>query len=600
MKIDSFCIRQFQSYAEAQTVKLDRHVTVVAGRNNVGKSALLRALQLPTRPQEGGHSGLRVTYCMDLADVTALEAAFPAGDATNGRANVDALEWLTSKGQPVRVEADFLQLGPLAPTDPQQLLLAALRLPAHEAYTEGELGSALGWANGPYQGGRFGLSAIESLVRIVASRTVFLGPRKIDQGRTHLAATRDLEPDARNLTSVLLHLQLNDLDVFGEVRSIMQNAFPDIRDVSVGTEGSSQGALMGEPMLYFHGRETPIPLRLCGSGLEQMLALAVGVLSARLPMLFLIDEPQAYLHPHAERSLLALLDQNRQHQYVVASHSHVMLRSRPLSHARLVYLEGGESRIAHETDDDQVLSELGVTASDLWLSDNVLWVEGPTEEEVLRAIATHYFAYAEVASLTIRRMPQAVSRFVGGRQQSMEAAYRFCTDTSRAIAPVPIRMHFLFDRDEKTPSDLARLDEASGGTSRVLSVRETENLFLDAELLQRGIASRIAVLERDGVEDLTTPSVIDVAAELDALLQEVDDVNLFPNGLSESLDPLAAVKGSEVLSRIWWSSLTSPYDKPRDGSALTAVALNHRPQVLEPLVAVLAEVIGHTPAGPQL
>ena len=52
-----------------------------------------------------------------------------------------------------------------------------------------------------------------------------------------------------------------------------------------------------------------------------MLALAVGVLTATEPQLFLIDEPQAYLHPAAERSMLSLLESHPQHQYIIATHS---------------------------------------------------------------------------------------------------------------------------------------------------------------------------------------------------------------------------------------------------------------------------------------
>src|SRR5262249_32310445 len=134
-------------------------------------------------------------------------------------------------------------------------------------------------------------------------------------------------------------------------------------------------------VLYKDGRV--VPLKHCGTGIEQLLIVATGVLSEPHPCVFLIDEPHAHLHPFAERELLRFIDRHRHHQYIVATHSGVFLNSVRLSQARLVYQEGARTRISAIQRAMQVLAELGFTAADLWSHDVLVWVEGPTEVAII-------------------------------------------------------------------------------------------------------------------------------------------------------------------------------------------------------------------------
>ena len=334
------------------------------------------------------------------------------------------------------------------------------------------------------------LGALMSLSNGAATRILYLAPRRVDQGPRHLYQSTDLQPDARNLTDVLLNLILNHpYDTFAEVQSLMQTAFPGLRGLAVPTPEQSGGnnQLQGEPHVYFDGRADPIPLRLCGTGLEQMLALAIGVLTARGPQLVLIDEPQAYLHPHAERSMLRLFDEHPEHQFIIATHSHTLLRSQPLTQARLLSLEDGRTRVAHIQDEQQVLGELGISAADLWLVDRLLWVEGPTEERVFKLLAAEALSAADRSTMGIRRMPEA-SRFAGSTREA-QAAYDFCAEVAKVIAPLAVQMLFVFDADEKSADFGERIQKASHDRAEFLPVRELENLFLEPELLHRGLVA---------------------------------------------------------------------------------------------------------------
>ncbi len=405
-KLSRFSIEEFQSFYEPQEIVLHDHLTLIAGRNNVGKSALLRALQLPVVAQEGARAGCKVGYdiCADRHD---LERAYPQA-AMGDEGSRQVLDWLLSFAEDdlLTLRARYWYTGELQPTRPEGLTIAEMNLPEIGVRIEGKVGTQLGWTGGPFEGGALGVRELETFARSTIANVLYLGPRRVEQGRRHLRPSRELLPDARNLSDVLLRLQLNDLPTFERVRSVMQQAFPEIENLSMGTADDEPSAVAGEPELYFAGRPGPIPLRLCGSGIEQMLALGVGILTAPSPRLILIDEPQAYLHPHAERSLLSLLDEHPEHQYVVASHSHMLLRARGVDQVRLLHLRDGATTIMGDAGDAAVLAELGVSAADLWLNDKILWVEGPTEEEVLRPLAEKLFAPAQLATLAIKRMPQ--------------------------------------------------------------------------------------------------------------------------------------------------------------------------------------------------
>jgi predicted ATP-dependent endonuclease of OLD family len=62
MPLESFSLRGFQSYSNMQTVPLDPNLTLITGRNNVGKSSLLRAMRIFEDQQEGAYDDFRISY----------------------------------------------------------------------------------------------------------------------------------------------------------------------------------------------------------------------------------------------------------------------------------------------------------------------------------------------------------------------------------------------------------------------------------------------------------------------------------------------------------------------------------------------------------
>jgi hypothetical protein len=568
MRLWQLALQGFQSYAEEQVIDIDEHVTLLAGRNNVGKSALLRALQAPFARQEGATARFRLTYTWEVSSV----------DLSSVQRGM-ALEWLLEAGDPKSVRAVFTgRIGADGELGPDQLTVASLEI---LGYARSNAGG--GWdIQVQTEASGAALRILTELVKQWAEQTLYLAPRRIETGIRQLSHATELMPDARNLSDVLLNLELSErFGMFEEVESVMRSAFPGLRGLSVAARNQTGGAqLQGEPHVYFEGSPESVPLRLCGTGLEQMLAMAVGVLTAKQPRLVLIDEPQAYLHPHAERSMLSLFASHPEHQYIIATHSHTLLASQPLRRTRLLSLQGGRTRVAQVADEQDALEALEVSAADLWLVDRLIWVEGPTEERVFELVATHVLPESERSTLGIHRMPDA-SQFASKTSKKAEATFRFCAEVARAIAPIAVEMRFVFDSDEKSSDFVQRLNEVSNNRTIFLPVREIENLFLVPALIHECIAQTCA---EANIQEPTPESVSKMFGEL---LAAVDDKRLYPAGPPDTSKNVTVVKGSRLLQELWWEFVGSDYRKVEDGERLARLSLARGSDELRPLEELL-------------
>lgn len=572
----SFSVQDFQSYRDTQTLTIDPRLTLIAGRNNVGKSALLRALRIFIEGQEGAGEAFEVTFRWHVLLAELVSFVSP------GPAELDPLvAWLREREEHTLV-ATFVINGGVPNVAPGNLHLQQIELAELEGFASGPPGTALGWRSGPLNGSAAGVDVVQHLVEKLVREVAFIGPRVITPGVRQLTPQPALQPDAGNLPNVIAQLQLaQPTTTFVELVSFMREAFPEVETVTAMpalAEGTAEPAIF-----YAEAPTTAVPLRLCGSGVEQMLALATGVLTVPDGRLFLIDEPQAYLHPHAERSFLSFLENHPEHQYVIATNSGFLLNARPIGNARLLTMEVGATRVTQVSSADELLTELEITAADLWLAEAVLWVEGPSEVAVVDLLAAELGGGRRLG-LSIKRMPGSASRFTSENERRAQEVYRFCQEIIEAVTPLGIPTRFLFDSDDKSDEVKERIATASGGRAEFLPVRELENLFLDPQLVHAALSRRCQLLDRP------TPGAPDVQRELDALLEQTGDQKLYPRGLSDGEVARDRIRGSEVLDRLFWIFTTSEYDKTEDGRTIAEMALEHDPGLLDPLRDVLTRL----------
>lgn len=142
------------------------------------------------------------------------------------------------------------------------------------------------------------------------------------------------------------------------------------------------------------------------SGERQALIIVSRVLSAatRTPLV-LIDEPDAYLHPHLSKRLFSALERGvgPAGQLIVATHSPAILDG--ISPSAILRLGHGSlaTGIADETDRIDLYREAGFRASALTQADLLVVTEGETDATLL--------------ALSIPELSQASVRAAGGKSQ---------------------------------------------------------------------------------------------------------------------------------------------------------------------------------------
>ena len=113
-----------------------------------------------------------------------------------------------------------------------------------------------GWGDHSRIGGNAAIGPLLELARANAANVSYIGPRRIDEGPQLLRPDKELQADARNLTSVLYYLRSDELPLFRALMETITKAFPEIdeRSIQVDTE---HGQNQGEPVVWYVGRALP-------------------------------------------------------------------------------------------------------------------------------------------------------------------------------------------------------------------------------------------------------------------------------------------------------------------------------------------------------
>lgn len=180
-----------------------------------------------------------------------------------------------------------------------------------------------------------------------------------------------------------------------EAQKILRYLLDHTQDV---TEIKARPEFKWRDLVSFHFDTTDadgvvVPLVKRGAGLRRLLMVAyfqylAAEKQADIPFenrIFAIEEPETYLHPGAQRSLIASLERIAQdNQFICSSHSPVFAgRSEPEALA-LIIREGREARCVQGQDLDpyDVAAELGVEPSDqIYAYTACVFVEG--EDDIL-------------------------------------------------------------------------------------------------------------------------------------------------------------------------------------------------------------------------
>ncbi|MCA1607312.1 MAG: AAA family ATPase, partial [Acidobacteria bacterium] len=228
-----------------------------------------------------------------------------------------------------------------------------------------------------------------------------------------------------------------------------------------------------------------------GSGIREALRLVLD-LEFEKPEILLVEEPEVHLHPALEIAMMRHLKTvSAETQVFLTTHSTNFLDTGDMQNVYMIRKTSSTS-ISHldvTTAENELPKELGIRLSSIFMFDRLVFVEGASDELVLRA-------FAETLGFNFS---QANVGFV-----VMGSARNFTHYASNATMSLlsrrQVRSTFVLDRDEQSDTSIDRLMDQLGedGHLHVLTKREIENYLVHedaiAELLVRRLRQSNASL----------------------------------------------------------------------------------------------------------
>ena len=184
-------------------------------------------------------------------------------------------------------------------------------------------------------------------------------------------------------------------DSKGNYKLIKEDVLNSLNEILKGESNYSDIEVLNEEEyleIYLYENDKRIPLSLMGSGLKTILFVLLQLFvsdETSTNALFLFEELENNLHPEIQRRLLNFIyDFVVEHNFLafITSHSHVAINCfYGKDDASIYHIHknaNGSSvieSIANDIDKASILSDLGVLASDIFQTNGIVWVEGPSD-----------------------------------------------------------------------------------------------------------------------------------------------------------------------------------------------------------------------------
>jgi predicted ATP-dependent endonuclease of OLD family len=212
-------------------------------------------------------------------------------------------------------------------------------------------------------------------------------------------------------------------------------------------------------------------VELNGSGIKESLRLVLDVEFSN-PNILLVEEPEIHLHPALETSMMRYLKRLSSHcQVFLTTHSTNFLDTAEMQNVYLISkVESTQvQKLNIEEAEAKIPKELGIRLSSLFMFDRLVFVEGQSDEDILR----------EWASTLEINFSQANVGFIA--MGGVRNFAHFATEEILSfLTKRQVKMWFLIDRDEKEDSEISKLQNRLEHKAiiKVLHKREIENYLV--------------------------------------------------------------------------------------------------------------------------
>jgi energy-coupling factor transporter ATP-binding protein EcfA2 len=487
MHITGMRLLHFGAFSDTGWLHFKPGLNLVVGQNNVGKSSLLEAL----RPSlsEVQHISLEAFRIEDRSQPY-QEVEISLGGAeikqTILRANIQVAWPLESNLADVSPEAiDREILGNNRYTcrirrTPNGYLVPE-GLPTHLRFDRPpELHILLGpnrpnvICQGQGHGGQDGLP--ELIRQRWHSHMFWFDAQRHAIGECQQQDVRRLRPDAADLPAFLHILRGARPNLFEKIVEQLRFVIPSIYSITTLPVGNDRTRIMVWPTKNMAEPEHAFELNRSGTGVSQVLAIITAVATSE-PALIVIDEINSFLHPSAAKALIRLLQSEYgQHQYVISTHSPEVISAGKPASIHLVERNGFES-VVRPIDLDNVVDlreladTLGISVSDVFAADFILWVEGRTEEQCYSLLKMR--ALANFPANTIISPVASTGDFFSGKRD-IELVLQVYDRLSRGTLPLVKGLAFAFDREDLTREEVGDFIKRAGGNVSFLPRRHLE------------------------------------------------------------------------------------------------------------------------------
>jgi hypothetical protein len=407
---------------------------------------------------------------------------------------------------------------------------------------------------------------------------------RFNLARRQFGGSNILQPDASNLPEVLNRLQGNR-ERFALFVRLVRSVLPQIRDVTVLPADNGGQVEIRVWTSSLDRVDLTKPLDACGTGIGQVLAILYVAVNSPHPGVILIDEPQSFLHPGAARKLMQILRDYPQHQYICSTHSATIISSTEPETITVTRLTDDRTEVEQVGPKEPIsletcLAEVGARLSDVFGADQILWVEGRTEETCFPIILRELGGRRLMGTVIVG--VRSTDELEGGDAERVIDIY---SRLSRARSLMPPAIGFVFDQEDKTSEEQADIIRRTGPTISFLPRRMYENYLLDAGPISRALISLDS-------EHADRYSVERVEASLGTERQRGENFRplAFPSAGEAWRNTIHAAK---VLKAVFGtlSEHRIRYDKVRDGEALTKDIIANSPDHLGKLSQFLLALL---------
>lgn len=590
MHFESIEVQNYKGFADSGSVSLSPGFNLIVGQNNSGKTALLEAFRLSAqgsnphkrKDKPAGYpldprSHFRATISVEggelrndiLSSGIAVDVPFP-GPWSDHNVNLFIGELFSQTHS----------FGIVGSMDGTQF--ASSGYPSHRRFPDdGREPIALRLSpNADRQD--FSMQRINSridnlvdtaVLRIATSRTFVFRAERLNIGTSASADSIQLRPDAGNLPTALAWLAGQNPVLFGEYIEAVNTVLPSVKYVTSLAAGSNFALQIWTTSPSEKRPDLAVSLSDSGTGVGQVLAMLFVVMTMP-PSVLVIDEPNSFLHPGAAKKLLDIF-RGLPHQYIISTHSAEVIAAAGDPSTIHVVRWDGEASSVQRIDGDAaeaakfILAELGSSLADVFSADEVIWVEGLTEELCFPLLLAHMRIHRP--GLVIRGVKNT-GDFEGKKARM---AWEVYSRLSGAYALVPPALAFSFDKELRNPKEMQDLVQESGGKVHFLGRRTFENFLLHPSALSAALADMGYSKSPD-----------DVAGWLHAARKSD------PNQRDEQRW-LEEVDAPRLLKQLFWESSgkTLEYRKSEHSVTLTRWLLANDAKALIPLLDYVSSLL---------